>query len=76
MKHRKLNVTVFFCGSYLPIIQWAWVAECLISVADSDGTTPSHYHSHDTMDQGVEKLTRVEQVTQQGNFRAWNRWDN
>lgn len=66
----------FFCGSCLPITQWAWVAECLVSVAYGDGTTPSHYQSHDTMNQGVEKLTWVEQVTQQGNFGAWNRRDN
>lgn len=74
-KHVKLNVMVL-CGSCLPITLWAWVAECLISAPDGDGATPSHDHSHDTVDQGVDKLTRMEQLTQQGNFRACNSWDD
>lgn len=38
------------------------VAEGLISKTDGEGTTPSHNHSHDTVDQGVDKLARVEKL--------------
>lgn len=44
------------------------VAQCFISRPDDDGATPGYDYSHDAVGQGVEKLTRVEQLTQQCNF--------
>lgn len=64
-------------GSCLPdFTLWARVAKCLISAPDGDGATPSHDYSHDTVGQGADKLTWVEQLTQQGNFRTCNSWDD
>lgn len=54
----------------------ARVANCLVSASDGDGTTPSHNYSHDTVRRGVDKLTRVKQLTQQGDFRACDSWDD
>ncbi len=71
----KLNMIVL-CGSCLPITLCTRVAERLVSALDGDGTTPSDDHSHDTVGQGVDKLTRMEQLTQQGNFRACDSWND
>lgn len=69
-----VNMIVMLCC--LPIIRCARVGDRFISAPDGDGTTPSHDYSHDAVGQGVDELTRVEQLTQQGDFRACNRWDD
>ena len=63
MKHLGLKTTVW-CGSCLPITLRAWVAQRLISIPDGDSTTPCYDDSHDTVGQGVDKLTGMEQLTQ------------
>lgn len=75
LKQVTLNMTVL-CGSSLPITLWAWVPECLISAPDYDGTTPRHNYSHDTVDKRVDKLTRLKQLTQQGNLWTCNSWED
>lgn len=57
----KLLVLFDIC---LPITLLTWVAKCLISGPDGNGTTPSHNYSHQTVNQGADKLTRVQQLTQ------------
>lgn len=55
---------------FLPIIQGARGCKILVSGSDGDGTTPGHYDPHDAVDQGVDKLPRVEKLSQQGDFWA------
>lgn len=64
------------CVRGSPISLWAHVAECIISGANSDGATPSYNHSHNAVNQGTDKLTGMQQLTQQFNFGAGNSWNN
>lgn len=56
------------CVHGSPITLWAHVAECIISGPNGDGATPSYDHSHNAVDQGIDKLTGMQQLTQQFNF--------
>lgn len=60
----------------LPITLWAHVAKCIISGTDGNSTTPRYDHSHDAVDQGIDQLAGMQQLTQQFNFGASNSWDN
>lgn len=75
-KDEVMLVQTHLMGTVSAIIRCARVGDRFISAPDGDGTTPSHDYSHDAVGQGVDELTRVEQLTQQGNFRACNRWDD
>lgn len=52
------------------------VAKSFVSKTDGNGRTPSHDHSHDAMDHGVDKLSRVEKLTKECDFRACNSWND
>lgn len=56
------------CVHTSPITLWAHVAKCIISGSNGDGTTPSYDHSHNAVDQRIDKLTGMQQLTQQFNF--------
>lgn len=58
------------------ITTFTWVPKCLISVTHSDCATPTYNHSHQAVGKGVNNLPRVEELTQQCNFRAGNSWDD
>lgn len=67
---------LLFSATSLPVFLWARVAKRSISGATSGGTTPSHDEAHRAVEQGAEKLPRMKQLTQQGNFGDSNSWDN
>lgn len=67
-KEEVILVQTHRSGTFSAVTLYARVADCLISAPDSDGTTPCYDYSHDAVGQGVDKLTWMEQLTQQGNF--------